>query len=78
MELDSSTSSAALLMNVFCYPSIIARVGGVLGISQEPAPVFGFKARVPLKNGRADRTEVDMRLSGLLIETKLTETELSI
>ena len=38
-------------------------------------PNFGFRARVPLTNGRVDRTEVDMRLGDLLIEAKLTESD---
>ena len=38
-------------------------------------PVFGWKARVPLRNGRFDRTEVDLRLGSLLIEAKLTESD---
>ena len=37
-------------------------------------PEFGFRARVPLANGKFDRTEVDMRLGDLLIEAKLTES----
>ena len=36
-------------------------------------PIFGWKARVPLTNGRFDRTEVDMRFGSLLVEAKLTE-----
>jgi hypothetical protein len=36
-------------------------------------PDFGFRARVPLANGKFDRTEVDMRLGDLLVEAKLTE-----
>ncbi|HSA92407.1 MAG TPA: hypothetical protein VLE48_05295 [Terriglobales bacterium] len=43
--------------------------------AKESVPVFGFKARVPLKDGRFDRTEVDMKLGGLLVESKLTETD---
>ena len=38
-------------------------------------PEFGWKARVPLSNGRLDRTEVDMRWGGLLVEAKLTESD---
>jgi hypothetical protein len=44
-----------------------------LGIEGDEAPIFGWKARVPLANGRSDRTEVDMRWGGLLVESKLTE-----
>jgi hypothetical protein len=74
-ELDSSMSSDALLMNIFCAPGVAdsAAVRNALGIEVEATPVFGWKARVPLSNGRFDRTEVDMRLGSLLIEAKLTE-----
>ena len=75
-ELDSCNSSDALLMNIFCYPGVAgsAMVASLLGIESSQIPEFGFKARVPLKNGRADRTEVDLRLGDLLLEAKLTES----
>jgi hypothetical protein len=75
-ELDSCMSSDALLMNVFCMPGVVesAPVRGALGIDPGIIPEFGWKARVPLKNGLVDRTEVDMRLGSLLVEAKLTET----
>ncbi len=74
-ELDSSMSSDALLMNIFCTPSVAGSdlVRNALGIEEDADPVFGWKARVPLANGRFDRTEVDMRLGSLLVEAKLTE-----
>jgi hypothetical protein len=74
-ELDSSNSSDALLMNVFCYPGVLERssVQHLLRIEAAHGPVFGWKARVPLENGRFDRTEVDMLLGDLLVEAKLTE-----
>ncbi|MGA2807781.1 MAG: hypothetical protein ABSE87_06575, partial [Terracidiphilus sp.] len=71
-ELDSSMSSDALLMNVFCAPGAPA-VRQALGVDSGVEPEFGWKARVPLANGRFDRTEVDMRWGGLLVEAKLTE-----
>jgi len=76
-ELDSSTSSDALLMNVFCAPGVAASAAlrSMLGVEGEATPVFGWKARVPLANGRLDRTEVDMRLGSLLVEAKLTEND---
>lgn len=76
-ELDSCMSSDALLMNVFCTPGVVASaaVQGALGIEADAVPDFGWKARVPLKSGLADRTEVDMRLGSLLIEAKLTESD---
>lgn len=76
-ELDSCTSSDALLMNVFCYPQTFrdGQVRRKLGVDAGALPQFGFKARVPLANGRFDRTEVDMRLGDLLVESKLTESD---
>lgn len=76
-ELDSCTSSDALLMNVFCYPRVLsnARLRGLLGVVADAAPRFGFKARVPLASGHFDRTEVDLKLGTLLIESKLTESD---
>jgi hypothetical protein len=74
-ELDSSMSSDALLMNVFCAPGVweSQAVRRALGVDGEDALEFGWKARVPLTSGRVDRTEVDMRWGGLLVEAKLTE-----
>jgi len=83
-ELDSCVSSDALLMNVFCHPATLKRaeVRRMLGLHQDleadAEPEFGWRARVPLKNGRADRTEVDMRLGDLLVEAKLTENDFQV
>jgi len=76
-ELDSSMSSDALLMNVFCTPGVAESpmVRGALGIDGGEPLLFGWKARVPLTNGRFDRTEVDLRMGSLLIEAKLTESD---
>ena len=76
-ELDSCTSSDALLMNAFCHPDVFrdGRVCSMLDVGPGVIPEFGFRARVPLANGRVDRTEVDMRLGDLLIEAKLTESD---
>jgi len=76
-ELDSSMSSDALLMNIFCAPGVADSplVRRALGVDDDAVPLFGWKARVPLGNGRFDRTEVDMRLGTLLVEAKLTEND---
>ncbi len=76
-ELDSCNSSDALLINIFCHPGTLKapRVFDVLGIDQLCQPEFGVKARVPLANGRLDRTEIDMRLGDLLVEANLTEAD---
>ena len=76
-ELDSCMSSDALLMNVFCTPGVAesAAVRRMLGVEAEGPPEFGWKAKVPLRSGLFDRTEVDMRWGDLLVEAKLTETD---
>lgn len=76
-ELDACTSSDALLMNIFCYAGVFrdGRVSTILGLKPRATSNFGFMARVPLANGKFDRTEVDLRLGDLLIEAKLTESD---
>jgi hypothetical protein len=78
-ELDCATSSDALLMNVFCYPRLLSRpaICSLLHIEPGLRPEFGVRARLPMRNGEVDRTELDMTLgsgdAGLLFEAKLTE-----
>lgn len=76
MELDSATSSDALLMNVFCYSRMMKNkeLCAMLGVPPGQVPQFGFKPRVPLRDGKFDRTEIDMKLGDLLVEAKLTES----
>jgi Restriction Endonuclease associating with ARP len=76
-ELDSCNSSDALLMNIFCYPELLAesQICSLLGMESDELPEFGFKARVPLDGGKFDRTEVDMTIGDLLVEAKLTESD---
>jgi len=76
-ELDSCNSSDALLMNIFCYPGITRsrETCDLLGVECDFEPEFGFKARVPLSNGRMDRTEIDLKLGDVLVEAKLTESD---
>jgi hypothetical protein len=75
-ELDSCCSSDALLMNVFCHPVVrrSTQVLGMLGVHEAAVPIFGWRARVPLQDGKSDRTEVDMKFGSLLVEAKLTES----
>lgn len=70
-------SSDALLMNIFCHPGTLRSSGihSILGVEPREFPVFGFRARVPLLSGLADRTEVDMKIGKLLVEAKLTEPD---
>jgi hypothetical protein len=76
-ELDSCMSSDALLMNIFCAPGAVESmlVQNTLGFEAGAKPIFGWKAKVPLRNGRLDATEIDLRLGLLLIEAKLTESD---
>ena len=79
-ELDSCTSSDALLMNIFCCPRVCSRTALISMLGTEPidTPEFGYKARVPLLAGKTDRTEVDMKLGCLLVEAKLTESDFQV
>src|SRR5215467_9351699 len=79
-ELDSSLSSDALLMNIFCYPGITRRkeVSRVLGFEPGNLPEFGFMPRVPLISEAIERTEIDMKLGNMLFEAKLTEADFQI
>ncbi|HKT50070.1 MAG TPA: hypothetical protein VJV96_07215 [Candidatus Angelobacter sp.] len=81
-ELDSCTSSDALLMNIFCCPGACnsEAVAAMLGTERADVPEFGYRARVPMKGAgkgkpRFDRTEVDMKVGALLVEAKLTEND---
>ena len=83
-ELDCCNSSDALLMNIFCYPRVLARreVCALLGVKPGLEPSFGVRARLAMNRKEVDRTEIDMTLSDtelcgdtrLLFEAKLTET----
>ncbi len=81
-ELDAATSSDALLMNVFCYPGVLAGGGlpRLLGVEKGTEPEFGVRPGVVMGIGRKgrllrDRTEFDMRVGSLLVEAKLTEND---
>jgi len=75
-EMQSSNSSDAILMNIFCHPDV-GKWKGILDLLQvtQLAPSFGFKAGVKLKNGKLDRTEIDMVVDDLFFEAKLTEED---
>jgi len=63
-------------MNIFCYTRRLRNrtLCSLLGIDCGLAPEFGYRPRIPLRNGKTDRTEIDMRLGELLVEAKLTES----
>jgi hypothetical protein len=90
MELDSSNSSDALLMNIFCHPKVFdgtvltRAVANLLNVDPNAQPCFGINPGVPLKKLRkgrnklpselTDRTEIDLQLHNLFLEAKLTES----
>lgn len=74
-EMDSCTSSDALLMNIMCYPAIVrGATADLLGVPDGETPQFGVPGAVPLKGGRGDSTEIDMQIGRTNVEAKLTET----
>ncbi len=79
-ELDSSMSSDALLMNIFCYPRVTRRmeVCRMLGTEPGDLPEFGFRPRIPLHSEAIERTEIDMKLGNMLFEAKLTEGDFQV
>ncbi len=76
-ELDSCTSSDALLMNIFCHPRTLAegKLHRLMNVDLTTEPSFGVRVAAPLSNGHRDRTEVDMRWGDVLVEAKLTESD---
>jgi hypothetical protein len=76
-ELDCANSSDALLMNVFCCRRMLRNraLNSMLGVSSGLVPQFGFRPAIPLRSGKTDRTEIDMKLGDLMVEAKLTETD---
>lgn len=75
-ELDSSSSSDALLMNCFCFPGAVPRIMKGLGlwesIGSTALPEFGVKAKLPKTQNRQDATELDIKIGSYIFEAKLT------
>jgi hypothetical protein len=75
-EMQSSNSSDALLMNIFCHPGA-QRWKGLKNLIEDPLkPInFGFRCHVRINGGKNDSTEIDMEIPGIFCEAKLTETD---
>ncbi len=77
-EMQSSNSSDALLMNIFCFPGM-EKWGGLkklLGIDSFSKIEFGHKPEVEINVGGkvlGDTTEVDVLINDIFCESKLTE-----
>lgn len=72
-EMQSSNSSDALLMNIFCFPKILKWKGVIdlLSIDIEHGIEFGKKF---YEEGQY-MAEVDMKIGNSIFEAKLTETD---
>ena len=64
-------------MNIFCCRRTLTNpaLSSMLGVPSGLVPQFGFKPEIPLRSGKTDRTEIDMKLGDLMVEAKLTETD---
>jgi hypothetical protein len=72
-ELDSSNSSDALLMNIFCYPDVgTTNLLALLRMSGWEPPCFGVKCLLPGEREKRP-TELDMVIGKVSFEAKLTE-----
>jgi hypothetical protein len=74
-ELDSSNSSDALLMNIFCYPNVDKFTGAMklLKLSHWESPCFGLNVQLAHRKQGAIRSEIDMKIGKTIFEAKLTE-----
>lgn len=83
LEMQSSNSSDALAMNVFCHPDFSKweEMKKLFQVNEFTSIVFGYKAKVDkiINNvNKKDNTEVDIFLNeNLIIECKLTEKDFS-
>jgi restriction endonuclease-like protein len=74
-ELDSSNSSDALLMNIFCYPGIeTTDLIALLQISRWQQPCFGVSCLLPGER-KEHPTELDMVVGDVSFEAKLMERD---
>ena len=76
LEMQSSNSSDALLMNLFCHPDL-RRWKGVRDLLEENLEniSFGVPVGVFFKGCKADSTEIDMAFGSTFFEAKLTESD---
>jgi len=75
-EMQSSNSSDALLMNIFCHPALTSWEGVRELLGFVPIePLFGIPASVEKRGTTGDRTEIDMAIGDVFVEAKLTEAD---
>ena len=76
LEMQSSNSSDALLMNIFCHPKFNTwkGVNELLCIQTEEQKEFGWNPIFENENPE-HRTEVDLKIGNHIFESKLTESD---
>lgn len=75
LEMQSSNSSDAILMNIFCHPKFNTwkGVNELLGIQSDEQQVFGWNPFFENENPE-HRTEIDLKIGNHIFESKLTES----
>ena len=75
LEMQSSNSSDALLMNIFCYPGLKKWKGiqKLLNFDQTEEFQFGWNPKFDNEN-RQYPTEIDLKIGNRIFEAKLTES----
>jgi len=61
-------------MNCFCFPGVSPSVLGSDAPSSA-SQTLGFLAGPQLTDGTSDKTEIDMRVGGFIVEAKHTESD---
>jgi len=75
-EMQSSNSSDALLMNIFCHPMIGKWKGPSKLFNERIGKIsFGFPGLVHINGRKQDSTEIDMAFGNVICEAKLTESD---
>lgn len=74
-EMQSSNSSDAILMNIFCNPKLIIWTGikKLFNITDFDDFLFGWKP--DFSNEKLVSTEIDLKFNDIIIEAKLTEDD---
>lgn len=75
LEMQSSNSSDAILMNIFCNPKLINWTGikKLFNITDFDDFLFGWKP--DFSNEKLVSTEIDLKFNDIIIEAKLTEDD---
>jgi len=76
-EMQSSNSSDALLMNIFCHPKFINWKGPANLLRIDVAEEFVFGWNPTFDNEKAHKTEIDLKIGNRIFESKLTEESFS-